>query len=85
MVQNPTPPDEGPHRLPALPTELKRTYDGLVRVGATNPTGGRDLKFLSKELHENKKELDHELHVLEGKGVVAHQTNGNETVWYASR
>ncbi len=85
MVQETPVPDEGPHRLPSLPADLKRTYEGLVQAGATSPADGQDLKTLSKQLHENKRELDHELHVLEGKGVVGHLTSGNETVWYARR
>ncbi len=75
------PPDDS-HRLPSLPKGLQAVYDGLARLGATGPGMGRDVKFLAKELHENKKEMEHELHVLEGKGVVAHQTSGNETTWY---
>ncbi len=75
-------PPEGSHRVPSLPKELQAVYQGLTRLGATNPAAGRDVAFLAKELHESKKNMEHELHALEGKGVVGHQTSGNETTWY---
>ncbi len=73
------------HRLPSLPQNLRRVYDELVDVGATGPASARPVEYLSRELHHPKKEMEHELHVLEGKGVVAHVTSGNETAWYARR
>lgn len=85
MVQpkdNMNAPPEGSHRLPSLPKELQAVYQGMARLGATGPASGRDTAFLAKELHENKKTMEHELHVLEGKGIVGHQTSGNETTWY---
>lgn len=85
MVRNLNQPPEGAHRLPGLPADLKRTYEALLRLGATGPAGGRDLKYLSKQLRESKHDLEHELHVLEGKGIVGHQTSGHETVWFARR
>ncbi len=72
-------------RLPSLPPNLRQVYDELVEVGATGPASARPVEYLSKELHHPKKEMEHELHVLEGKGVVAHVTSGHETVWYARR
>lgn len=88
MVQpkdNMNAPPEGAHRLPSLPKGLQAVYEGLTRLGATSPMAGRDAKFLAKALHENRKEMEHELHVLEGKGIVAHQVSGNETTWYVRK
>ena len=74
--------DEPVHRVPGLPKDLKQVYDGLLHAGATSPGGARSLEYLSKELHHPKKQMLHELHVLEGKGVVGHETSGHDTSWY---
>lgn len=85
MERSETPDEDIIHHIPALPKALQHAYEGLLAVGAVGPSSGHDLKRLAKELHEGKKQLEHELHMLEGKGVVAHQTSGNETVWYARK
>lgn len=85
MVRNQTQPTMGSHRVPGLQADLKRTYDGLISVGATGPSSGRSIQVLSKQLKTSKKDLEHDLHVLAGKGIAEHQTSGKETVWYARR
>ncbi len=85
MVRNQTKPTTGPKGMPGLQADLQRTYDGIRMAGATSPGSGRSLVILSKQLKLSKKDLEHDLHVLEGKGIVEHQTSGKETVWYARR
>ncbi len=85
MVRNQTQPIMGTKGMPGLQADLQRTYDGIRMAGATGPGSGRTLQVLSKQLKISKKDLEHDLHVLEGKGIVDHQTSGKETVWFARR
>jgi len=75
-------PDPDVHRIPSLPKDLMEVYNGMQKLGATGPSSGRSVEWLSKQLHHPKKEMLHELHVLEGKGIAGHQTSGHETAWY---
>lgn len=85
MIRESTKPSEGTHRLPGLAPKTKRTYDALLHIGATGPASAKDVKAISKRLHENKHEVEHELHALEGKGIVGHQSNGHDTLWFARK
>jgi hypothetical protein len=78
-------PPDGAHRVPGMSADMRKVYEGLLKLGATSPTGARPVEFLAKQLHEPKKAMLHDLQVLEGKGIVSHQTSGHDTLWYCRR
>jgi hypothetical protein len=84
-IYNAPPEGASGRRIPGMKAELRRVYDGLVALGATSPTSGRPVEYLAKQMHEPKNRMLHELHELEGKGVVGHQTSGHDTTWYCRR
>ncbi len=73
------------HRLPALAPGSRRTYEGLLGLGATGPASARPLANISKALKRSKRDLEDELHLLEGKGVVDHVSSGREVAWYCRK
>lgn len=71
--------------LPGMSNDLRRTYEGVVRAGATGPASACDAKLLSKKMRMSRHELEDDLRALEGKGVIGHQSSHGQTTWYARR